>query len=75
LFSSFEQKGGLGIQVMLEPISVARIWSCNACGSKIYQGSVTTEPQYQCLCGQRGWRPVKMVMSSTCLKAISGYGR
>lgn len=63
MFSSFAEKGTLGIQIMLQPISsgVSRLWACNACGSKIYQRSVTTEPQYQCLCGQRGWKPVKVV--------------
>ncbi|MEN6567021.1 MAG: hypothetical protein ABFC57_12050 [Veillonellales bacterium] len=64
MFSSFQQKSGFGIQVVLEPIPAARsrLWVCTACGSKIYQGKATTAPRYSCLCGQQQWKPVKSLM-------------
>jgi len=74
LFSVFDTKGGLGMQILLEPISseISRIWACAVCGSKIYHKNLTTIPQYTCLCGQQHWNAAKVVYGASYKKTITG---
>ena len=35
--------------------SVARIWVCGHCGTKIFYGRLVFRPKHNCFCGQARW--------------------
>jgi hypothetical protein len=47
--------------------SLARVWVCGQCGSKVYCGRLTARPAYRCLCGKADWRQLGRPASSGIL--------